>query len=71
MDKSSLYVKTDKFKTNKEVMIYVSKSIVELRQVNVDNKRNSIAFTSGFFVSAQEINKEAISQKHNKLWEIL
>lgn len=71
IDKSSMYIQTSLYKTERSLIEAISNKVTSIRQINVETERNPIAFATGFFISAQEVNKEFISTRYNKLWEIL
>ena len=71
IDKSTMFVRTIMFDSAEALICAADEMNLKLVQVNVDTIRTPIVFKKGFFVSAQEIPKERISEKHNKVWEII
>lgn len=70
LNNQTIYIKTKNYVNSKDLIVDVSNHGTLLKQVNSDLPRE-VAYAPGFFISAQEIDEQAVSQNYNKIWEII
>ena len=68
---NALYVQTDRFQTEKQLINKASDAGLSLKQTNTDVDREPIAYAPGFFISAQVVKSSVISPNQHKVWEIV
>jgi hypothetical protein len=68
---TSMYISTEKYKDEKELISNISSNFTSLRQLHTETEVMPITFCKGYFLAAQQLDKKSISERYHKLWEIL
>jgi hypothetical protein len=70
LNNQTVYIKTDKYQSSKEMVNDLANYGVLLRRINSGEVNVEVAYAPGFFISAQIIGEQSVSTNHNKIWEI-